>query len=58
MSITELIQAAQFLVDAAGNKKAVVLDYVYWNEFLGLSVLRKRRKQLTVWRLSKREVLL
>ncbi|MCH8295122.1 hypothetical protein IH992_28905 [Candidatus Poribacteria bacterium] len=36
MSITELIQAAQFLVDAAGNKKAVVLDYVYWNEFLEL----------------------
>ena len=58
MSITELIQAAQFLVDGAGNKKAVVLDYVYWNEFLGLSVLRKRRKQLTVWQLSKREVLL
>ena len=36
MSITELIQATQFLVDAAGNKKAVVLDYVYWNEFLEL----------------------
>ena len=26
MSVTELLQAAQFLVDANGNKKAVMLD--------------------------------
>ena len=36
MSITELIQTAQFLVDVAGNKKAVVLDYDRWEELLDL----------------------
>jgi len=28
MSVTELLQATQFLVDAHGNKKAVVFDFV------------------------------
>ncbi len=36
MSTTELLQTAQFLVDTNGNKKAVVLDYVLWEELLTL----------------------
>jgi hypothetical protein len=32
MSVTELLQAAQFLVDTNGNKKAVVFDFVLWEE--------------------------
>jgi hypothetical protein len=36
MSLTELIQTAQFLVDVAGNKKAVVLGYEHWEELLDL----------------------
>nr|HID15093.1 hypothetical protein [Anaerolineae bacterium] len=36
MSITELLQKVQFLVDAGGNKKAVVFDYVLWEELLTL----------------------
>jgi len=34
MSITDLLQKAQFLVDANGDKKAVVLDYATWDELL------------------------
>jgi len=36
MSVTELLQTTQFLVDAAGNKKAVVLDYAVWQGLLTL----------------------
>ena len=36
MSTTELLQTAQFLVDTNGNRKAVVLDYVLWQELLTL----------------------
>jgi hypothetical protein len=36
MSIQELLQAAQFVIDAQGNKKAVVLDYSLWEELLTL----------------------
>ena len=36
MSVTELLQAAQFLVDANGNKKAVMLDFAVWEELLTL----------------------
>ncbi len=36
MSVTELLEAAQFLVDANGNKKAVMLDFTIWEELLTL----------------------
>ena len=36
MSIHELLQAAQFVVDAKGNKKAVLFDYSLWEELLTL----------------------
>jgi len=36
MTADELIQTAQFLVDAEGNKKAVVVDYALWEELLTL----------------------
>lgn len=34
MSVTQLLETAQFLVDADGNKKGVVLDLVAWEELL------------------------
>jgi hypothetical protein len=34
MLITELLRSAQFVVDAGGNKKAIVLDYTIWEELL------------------------
>jgi len=36
MRLHELLQAAQFVVDAEGNKKAVVFDYSLWEELLTL----------------------
>ncbi len=36
MSVIELLQKAQFVVDARGNKKAVVLEYAAWKELLTL----------------------
>ena len=36
MSVSEVLQQAQFLVDAEGNKKAVVFDYGLWEELLTL----------------------
>ena len=34
MSVTELLQSARFVVDAEGNKKAVIVDYDIWEELL------------------------
>jgi hypothetical protein len=34
MKGTEVLQAAQFIVDAAGNKRAVVLDYRIWEHLV------------------------
>ncbi|MCB0212642.1 MAG: hypothetical protein KDJ52_25080 [Anaerolineae bacterium] len=36
MSIDEIVKSAQFMVDANGTKKAVVLDMALWNELLTL----------------------
>jgi hypothetical protein len=36
MSITELLQSAQFVVDAEGNRKAVMVDYAVWEEFVAM----------------------
>jgi len=66
MSITELIQTAQFLVDVAGNKKAVVLDYDRWEELLDLLVdledadeirrLREGKEETLSWEEAKVEL--
>jgi hypothetical protein len=34
MSVTELLQSAQFVIDADGHKKAVVVDLGVWEELL------------------------
>ena len=36
MSVIELLRKAQFVVDASGNRKAVLLDYTSWEELLTL----------------------
>ena len=36
MQMTELIDAARFMVDSDGRKKAVVLDYEHWQGLLEL----------------------
>lgn len=34
MTVVELLQHVEYLVDASGNKKAVVLDYAVWEKLL------------------------
>jgi hypothetical protein len=36
MSVGELLEKVQFVVDAKGKKKAVVFDYPVWQELLTL----------------------
>ena len=36
MTINELLQTAQFLVDAHGKKKSVLLDYATWQKLVAL----------------------
>jgi len=36
MNVTELIESAQFVIDAGGNKKAVLLDFSAWQAMLPL----------------------
>ncbi|MGH9360719.1 MAG: hypothetical protein ACRD2T_02295 [Thermoanaerobaculia bacterium] len=36
MSVSDVLQRAQFLVDAEGKKRAVVFDYSLWEELLTL----------------------
>ena len=35
-TVEEMLQAAAFVVDAHGNRKAVLLDYHVWEKLLGL----------------------
>lgn len=34
MQVNELIEKAQVLVDSDGKKKAILLDYAFWQELL------------------------
>jgi len=34
MSVVELLKSAQFVIDAEGNKKAVMFDFALWDELL------------------------
>lgn len=36
MTVRDLLEKAQFLIDTSGKKQAVVLDYAIWEEFLAL----------------------
>ena len=66
MSVTELLQAAQFLVDANGNKKAVMFDFAIWEELLTLLEdledaeeirrLRKAGEEAVPWKQAKAEL--
>ena len=66
MSVAELLEAAQFLVDANGNKKAVMLDFAIWEELLTLLEdledaeeirrLRKAREEAVPWEQAKAEL--
>jgi thymidylate synthase ThyX len=66
MSVTELLQTVQFLVDNDGNKKAAVLDYAVWEELLTLledieddeeiQRLREAEEETLLWEQAKAEL--
>jgi hypothetical protein len=66
MGVTELMQTAQFLVDTAGNKKAIVLDYAIWENLLVLLEdledaeeirrLRESGEETILWEQAKAEL--
>jgi len=66
MSIAELVQKAQFVVDANGKKKAVVVDYAVWKELLTLledledaediKQIREAKQEYVPWEHAKAEL--
>jgi len=66
MSVTELLQTVQFLVDAKGHKKAVVFDLAIWEELLALLEdledaeeirrLREAKEEAISWEQAKAEL--
>ena len=66
MSVAKLAETAQFLVDAGGIRKAVVLDYALWEELLTLLEdledaeeirrLRMMKEETVPWESAKAEL--
>jgi hypothetical protein len=66
MSVTEILQNIQFVVDAGGNKKAVLLDYSLWEELLTrledledaeeIRRLREAEEEVISWEQAKGEL--
>ncbi len=66
VTVAEKLQAAQFVVDADGTKKAVVLDYALWEELLSLledaedaeeiAFLRESGEEAVPWEEAKAEL--
>ena len=66
MGAIELLRAAEFVVDAHGNKKAVLLDYKVWGELLTLLEdwedaeeirrLREGKEETIPWEQAKAEL--
>ena len=66
MSVTKLLERAQFLVDTKGRKKAVVFDYAVWEELLTLLEdledaeeirrLREAGEEVVSWEQAKAEL--
>ena len=66
MSVTELLQSARFVVDAEGNKKAVIVDYDIWEELLTIledledaqeiKQLRVLKEEAIPWGQAKEEI--
>ena len=66
MTVAEKLQAAQFVVDADGTKKAVVLEYALWEELLSfledaedaeeLNLLRESGGETVSWEQAKAEL--
>ncbi len=66
MSVAEVLQATQFLVDADGKKQAVVIDYSVWEQLVTILEdledaeeirnLRESREEGIPWEQAKEEL--
>jgi len=66
MSIQEIVESAQIVIDAHGTKKAVLLDFALWEEILELledledaaeiERLRREDEEEISWEQAKREL--
>lgn len=57
MSALEMLQTAEFVVDAQGNKKAALLDYKVWEELLTLLEDREDAEEIRRLRQAGEEAL-
>ena len=64
MQVDELIEKAQILVDSTGKKKAILLDYAFWEELLedledmeALDRSREANGEYISWEQAKAELL-
>ncbi|MCI0476884.1 MAG: hypothetical protein L0Y55_11595 [Anaerolineales bacterium] len=66
MSVAELVKQARFVIDANGDKKAVVVDWAIWEELLTLLEdledaeevrrLREFKEPAVEWNIAKQEL--
>ncbi len=66
MTVVEKLQTAQFVVDANGIRKAVVLEFALWEELLliledaedaeELNLLREFEEEVVSWEQAKAEL--
>ncbi|MDE2824175.1 MAG: hypothetical protein OXK79_11805 [Chloroflexota bacterium] len=63
MQVNELIEKAQILVDSTGKKKAILLDYAFWEELLedlenmeALDHIRDTGEEYVSWEQAKAEL--
>jgi hypothetical protein len=66
MTIQDLLQSAEYLVDANGKKKAIVVDFKVWEELLELlediedaeeiRQLRDAKEEYVPWEQAKTEL--
>ncbi len=63
MQVNELIEKAQILVDSTGKKKAILLDYAFWEELLddledmeALDRSREANREYVSWEQAKAEL--
>ena len=63
MQVNELIEKAQVLVDSTGKKKAILLDYAFWEELLedlenmeALDHIRDTGEEYVPWEQAKAEL--
>ena len=63
MQVNELIEKAQILVDSTGNKKAILLDYAFWEKLLedledmeALDRSRETNEEYISWEQAKAEL--